>query len=362
VLIDHKTYERLYQAAVITRMTVPTHHIEIGFGTIQDGTHEVVIGIVQRPGFLLDEILVVMHLVSTLIGDDAFTDKGLWLLKNNECMMCIFNRSVVAMARRDTNTGKGALWLMDFAALCGVPDPRLRARQTITLSSVSAEMHLIDEVPPVVCEDDETDEEDGPILFGPVHVVDALTARQTRYPPAVVREAERTIARSMIGARTIADIFQAQAWSNIPPHLSPALIRAVADKRENIPYILTHSKSARPEASGISPPLGHCMYMDIWGKYPVGVTGTCFIVQMGDVFSSYGKLYAVKGKGDLYGAMTRFAALGAAYGHDYKEIWADCASEVKGQFELAANKAGLVVRKAAPEQFGVGPAERNTQC
>ena len=363
VIISRATYDRLCQAGVIPQMEVPSRPIAIGFGTTQDGTQEVVIGVVSRPGFLIDGILVVQSIAATLIGDDVFTDKGFLLIKDAVSMLCVYNTSVLATARRVPQTEEGALWLMDFPALCRVRDPRLTTMQTATLASMSKQMGLVMEAG--VDEGDE-DLDDGPVIFRPAEGADpaarhAFAARRERFSPQSVRLAERVIARSKIGALTLAKIVAVQAWKDIPDSLSPSLIKGVAERREDIAYTLTHSKSTHALGSGIPPQLGKVMYMDIWGKYPVGSNGVCFIAQFGDAFCGWGKLYALKGKDALQGAMKRFRTMAKVYGHEYKQVYSDCAGEVKDQFVEAAAEMELQVLKAVPEQFGVGPAERNTQ-
>ena len=372
VVISRASHDRLCRADVITQMLPPSRAIAIGFGTTQEGTQEAVVGVVSRPGFLVDEILVVQSIVATLVGDDVFTDKGLWLLKDAESMLCVYNISVLAVARRAAQTPEGALWLMDFTALCRVRDPRLRSSQTTTLASVSERMGLVEDSLSTG-EAEEVEEDDGPtldrswqdgVVSGPAAqpaVQVGYLARSQRYSPADVRQAERVIARSKIGARTLAKIVAAGSWSGIPDNLTSALLKGVAERREDIPYLLTHSKSTHAVGSGIAPGLGQAMYIDIWGKYPVGANGTCFIAQVGDVFCSWGRLYAMKGKDALLGAMRRYLTTAKSYGHRYREVYSDCAGEVKDQFVVAAAQLGLQVLKSAPEQFGVGPGERNTQ-
>ena len=363
VIISRATHDRLSHAGDIPQMEVPSRPIAIGFGTTQDGTQEGVIGEVRRPGFLIDVILVVQNIAATLIGDDVFTDKGILLIKDAVAMLCVYNTLVLATARRVPRKEEGALWLMDFPALCRVRDPRLMTRQTATLASVSKQIGLVMDADVV---DGEEDQDDGPGIFKPAEGADpaerrAFVARRERFSPESVRLAERVIARSKIGPLTLAKIVAAQAWKGIPDSLSPSLIKGVAERREDIPYTLTHSKSTHALGSGIPPQLGKVMYMDIWGKYPVGSNGVCFIAQFGDAFCGWGKLYALKGKDALQGAMKRFWTTAKAYGHEYKQVYSDCAGEVKDQFVAAAAALELQVLKAAPEQFGVGPAERNTQ-
>ena len=365
VIISRVTHDRLCQAGDIQQMELPSRPMAIGFGTTQDGTQEVVVGAVSRPGFLIDVILVVQDIAATLIGDDVFTDKGILLLKDAFSILYVYNTSVLATARRVPQTGEGTLWLMDFPALCRIRDPRLSTRQTATLASVSKQIGLGTES----CMEDgdqDLDMDDGPVVFKPAGAEDpaercAFAARRERFPQQSVRLAERVIARSKIGPLTLAKIVAVQAWKGLPESLSPSLIKGVAERREDIPYTLTHSKSTHALGSGIPPQLGTVMYMDIWGKYPVGSNGVCFIAQLGDAFCSWGKLYALKGKDALQGAMKRFWTLAKGYGHEYKKVYSDCAGEVKDQFLAAAASMKLQVLKAAPEQFGVGPAERNTQ-
>ena len=363
VIISRATHDRLCQTGDICRMVPPSRPIAIGFGTTQAGTQEVVVGEVSRPGFLIDAILVVQNIAATLIGDDVFTDKGILLLKDAVSMLCVYNTSVLATARRVPQAEEGTLWLMDFPALCRLRDPRLTSRQTATLASVSKQIGLVQEAG-VSAGDEDLD--DGPVVFKPVEGADpgercAFAARRIRFSPQSVRLAERVIARSKIGPLTLAKIVAAQAWRGIPDSLSPSLIKGVAERREDIPYTLTHSKSTHALGSGIPPQLGWVMYMDIWGKYPVGSNGVCFIAQFGDAFCGWGKLYALKGKDALLGAMKRFLTLAKMYGHEYKQVYSDCAGEVKDQFVAAAAEMKLEVLKAAPEQLGAGPAERNTQ-
>jgi hypothetical protein len=233
----------------------------------------------------------------------------------------------------------------------------------VTLASFSNQIGLVMEAEVI---DGDVDLDDGPVIFKPAEGADpaerhAFAARRERFSPESVRLAERVIARSKIGPLTLAKIVAVQAWRGIPDSLSPSLIKGVAERREDIPYTLTHSKSTHALGSGIPPQLGTVMYMDIWGKYPVGSNGVCFIAQFGDAFCGWGKLYALKGKDALQGAMKRFWTTAKVYGHAYKQVYSDCAGEVKDQFEAAAADLKLQVLKAAPEQFGVGPAERNTQ-
>ena len=299
-----------------------------------------------------------------------FTDKGILLIKDAESMLCVYNTSVLGVARRVPQTEEGALWLMDFPALCRVRDPRLKTKQTATLASVSRQIGLAGDLPAVIEEgaDDDDELDDGPVIFKPgvdrcaeLAGRQAFSARRERFSSASVRLAERVIARSKIGALTLAKVVAVQAWRGIPDSLCPSLLKGVAERREDIPYTLTHSKSTHALGSGIPPQLGTVLYMDIWGKYRVGSNGVCFIAQLGDAFCSWGKLYALKGKDALLGAMKRFLTMAKAYGHEYKQAYSDCAGEVKDQFVAAAAEMKLEVLKAAPEQFGVGPAERNTQ-
>ena len=58
VIVSRASHDRLCQAGDIRRMELPSRSIAIGFGTTQDGTQESVIGVVDRPGYLIDVILV----------------------------------------------------------------------------------------------------------------------------------------------------------------------------------------------------------------------------------------------------------------------------------------------------------------
>ena len=89
VIISRVTHDRLCQAGDIQQMELPSRPMAIGFGTTQDGTQEVVVGAVSRPGFLIDVILVVQDIAATLIGDDVFTDKGILLLKDIFDSLCV---------------------------------------------------------------------------------------------------------------------------------------------------------------------------------------------------------------------------------------------------------------------------------
>jgi len=271
IVISKPTYDHLRDLALVPEMQPTPQPRSIRFSTTQDGTDEPILGEVMVPGMLVDRIAVVNSVAATLIGDDIFTSKGVIMIRSDTHVIGFHGTTALFYGTRDPKAIRGTfegLWRLDLAQLCRIPDPRTRTHPALgttpgdtTVAQLVASLNAAGDSMPTQCR------------LGDGATAGAFSTRQVRHSPASVRMARRLIKASGLSARTIGKAIAAEAWKDVPPDLSDALFRAIAEKRDDIPYILSHSRAVVPQGSGITPGLGVRVSFDTLGKWQATAGG-----------------------------------------------------------------------------------------
>ena len=167
----------------------------------------------------------------------------------------------------------------------------------------------------------------------------------TNARPQHTQEAVR-MARAMIrgcnnnSANTIAATLEKEAWAEIPPQICPALMRSIASKRDNLPYLMTHEQKQRPGGTGIrSEIVGEVVHLDIQIKSQKDkATGTFFALVCTDEATLWTRVYGLKTKADSVHGLTLYVTEMSSFGHQVTSARSDAASEVTSAYLDKLNK------------------------
>ena len=370
-MISMVTALQLVEYGLVERIDeVRAGKISIIFGK-SDAT-ELVVGKVNG-GAVLGEVFVLCNLAETLISEMLLTDKGIVIVKNNTTVagICggqvVFRGSRVPVARpgssdRFWNIGLEQLIRTTLGSLYPV-DP-LVAELSMALAS---------------CLDKVAEESVGGQLR--LDDADATTnllcgsARPTFSQDQVRRARAMQRGCNNVSARTLGATVEALAWTDMPVGLPKSLFDKIADRRDNIPYLLTHERQLHLGGSGVRSEIpGEVAHLDIIGKYKADKgTGATFVLIIIDEATAYEVAYAIKGKDNSKDAVKLYQTFLLSWGRCLAKLRSDAASEVTRQFledlnrrleapleildafprdESGRDQEGVRIDKAPPEAFG----------
>ena len=405
-IVSTKTYNDLREREAIPPMSPLRPHqrgMSVAFGKV--GSSEPILGEVRMPGRVLSSLFVVNDITETLVGDNVFADKGFIQLKDASNVVWLYQGQPIFSG---TRLPPSQSWTLDLEQLCLLHDPRRDDAVTLSLpqmlsvlataegaseAATPANTALLGPLGPadVVVENDcsyeaatnssDTQKElwDDSVSWGSkstryeldVHQqqqrqLALVTKPAKRVSKVTVRDAHDAHRKSGLSFSTMGNIVRTKAWRDIPEAFTEDLMRGLAEgpcDASGIGFALAHLRKPGPaEGSGIAPALGTTISFDLQGKHTATADGTlCFAVLLTEVFCKYTRVYLIKSKDCVYGAVVKFVAELKSFNFIVKVALCDAAGEVGDAFKTAAARLGITVRKSAPEHFGPGGHERVVQ-
>ena len=392
-IISLQTAQKLIERGIIPKI-IP---IEPGVMSVLFGKSEAtepVIGEIMTNG-ILKRVLVVKDIATTLISESSLTNVGVIFLKDDTSILGLYKGRVVLRGERNPDALEGSieqLWNIDLATLFQEPSLDIVDHSNFDKNNNKEEMYMsLTSFLNVYKKSDKNvtnfsnNDNNGMYKSEQIYIsgqtkeepssTHSFSARP-QYTQPQVREARRWISNcNNTPAEAIAKAVDAQAWSNIPPDITGDIFREIGARRDNLPYLLTHSQRNHPGGSGIRSNIpGEVIHMDIQGKLEVDpATHATFLLIILDECSLWGKAYAIKNKFNSRDAVMLWNIEMRSYGRKTTKVRTDFASEVTNDFLRDINKqlavqdrleilisfkrypetvdTGIQVDKAAPEEY-----------
>jgi hypothetical protein len=216
--------------------------VTIVFG--KKSAREPVIGTISCGG-LLDTIFIVKNAECTLISDSSFTDKGVIIIQDDSQLFGIANGEILFQGVRDKNatvSSNEVLYNLDIRSLISAPNPNIINNQikNLELSSAESIVHFINNN--ISSNANSTS----------ANVNITASAAKPSFKIGDVRSCRKLI--KGWGNRSpfsLADTIENNAVKNIPYWLTPALLRAIAHSKSNIPQLLSCVRQQKRGGTGI---------------------------------------------------------------------------------------------------------------
>lgn len=311
-IMNLATAQKLIQEGIIEEITPMENNenIVIVFG--KKSAREQVLGTIKGAG-LLDTIYVVENAESTLISDTSFTGKGVVLIQDDDSLYGVINGEIVLKGIRNKGSSissNESLWNLDIRELLcavlpgrngGVQDQSDNASALQIATSINEHHNR---------RGSNVDNETGEIQ------ITAAPARPT-YTIEDVRKARQLIKGwGNRSPSSLADTIENNAVKNIPTWLTPALLRAVASDKSNVPLLLSTTRKFTRGGTGIrSNKAGECISFDDHGKFIPSTYGACFAAMLTDEATLYSASYPLVSKKSMILAVQKFCQYSEQCGH-----------------------------------------------
>ena len=344
--------EQLVKEKIVTGIHPPSQAMLIQFGIRSAQSR--VIGEIHGAGLI--EVLYVVSddLPTVLISDITFTTKGVLLVQDNTVLIGVAGGRVVLEGVRDSSVPRShpeALWRLDLRKLLREEDPRKRAglnEEWLNASAADVVRRLVEQ-----------------------QVVMSSYGAKPTYKVADIRRGRKAVKNfGGISSLTIAKTIECGALKNVANGMTPALFRALAQAKGNVPQLLSTARKYSSGGTGIrSTVIGEVMAFDDVGKFPPSTFGIQYAAIFRDEASTYVLPYGLQAKTDLVEAVRMYCQFVESCGKgpvrgarcDATSMVSRVDGDLTAEFRAACAELKLQMLPSAPEDQATNPEERGFQ-